>query len=101
MRRRLRSCRGAAAFTLIEVIAALGISLVLMAAVYGAFLLYSRIMVTAARPIDQGQREQRMPRPEQEAGIRRRPEQLHALTRPTQAQKDVVEVEVRASRHQP
>jgi prepilin-type N-terminal cleavage/methylation domain-containing protein len=55
MRRRLRSCRGAAAFTLIEVIAALGISLILMAAVYGAFLLYSRIMVTAARPIDQGQ----------------------------------------------
>ena len=55
MRRRPRSFRGSAAFTLIEVIAALAISLILMAAVYGAFLLYSRIMVTAARPIDQGQ----------------------------------------------
>lgn len=55
MRRRSRCFRGAAAFTLIEVIAALAISLILMAAVYGAFLLYSRIMVTAARPIDQGQ----------------------------------------------
>ncbi len=46
---------GRAGFTLIEVVAALAISAILLAAVYGAFLLYSRIATTAQRPIDQAQ----------------------------------------------
>jgi prepilin-type N-terminal cleavage/methylation domain-containing protein len=44
-----------AGFTLIEVVVALALSVVLLAAVYGSFLFYTRISVSAQRPIDQGQ----------------------------------------------
>jgi len=46
---------GSRGFTLIEVVAALAISVVLLSAVYGAFLLYARVTLTAQRPIDQAQ----------------------------------------------
>lgn len=42
-------------FTLIEIVAALSISVILLSAVYGAFLLYARVTQTAQRPIDQAQ----------------------------------------------